>query len=230
MPNPEVRRCARCGQSALVPFQDWERRVVGIALPTRSLELQCRACGHKVLLHPKAEIRAARILAYLTLPAIVPSLIFFARARRKERGWLENPVVEGAAWQPLAPPSPAMPLDERGTAIPDRRCDCSATARCTQIALKGSWDIRLGFALDYRCPRCSKRFKISSVGHLVSIGLLGAVLASVGALLVVHPAGTAVGAEQANRGFGLGLAALGAAWLLFLMHRLRVRAAHRIVN
>ncbi len=215
----------------MVVFQAWQERFAGISFPTRFLELKCQACGIKVVLYPKVRIRAARLFAYLMIPAIFPSLIFFARARRMERAWIDNPVVEGAV-RPRAiggGAGPALPLDQTGSGPPERRCRCNAAARCVHIALKGSWDFRIGARYDYQCHLCSTRFEVHSIGYLVTVSVLAGVLTALGVLMIVHPPGAAVGAEQSNRWFGVGLALLGAyLWLLFMV-RLRGRLAHPVV-
>jgi hypothetical protein len=45
-------------------------------------------------LFPRSEIVAERILGCLLLPTIVPGIYFLTSARRKERTWVENPVVD----------------------------------------------------------------------------------------------------------------------------------------
>jgi hypothetical protein len=59
-------------------------------------------------------------------------------------------------------------------------------------------------------------------------GVLAAVLSAAAALLVLHPPGAAVGAEESNRRFGVGLAGLGAAaWAVFAA-RARGRLRHPV--
>jgi hypothetical protein len=93
-PTPR-RRCHRCHQAALVVEQRWQKSLLGI-IPRSDciLELRCPSCRASVVLFPRSEIVAERILGCLLLPAIVPGIYFLTSARRKERTWVENPVVD----------------------------------------------------------------------------------------------------------------------------------------
>jgi len=233
-PADEVRRCANCGQPALSAVHVWQHKVAGVYTQTQTRELQCRACGIKVVLHPETRIRAERLLAWLMLPAIVPSLIFFASARRKARAWTDNPVVDGAsgptAIMATGPVRPGEDEDRAQPETPDRRCECSAPARCIAIVREGTWNTPIGMRYEYQCPVCAKGFSVHSVTGIVFATVLASAISAAGALLIVHPPGAAVGAEQSNRWFGVGLTVLGGfAWLVFGW-RVRGRLKHPIVS
>jgi DNA-directed RNA polymerase subunit RPC12/RpoP len=215
-----VRHCARCGRAALTVVHAWQKRFAGIDTQTQILELACQSCGTQVVLHPEATIRAERLLGYLLLPAIIPGILFLARARKKARAWSDNPLVEEAG----------RPAESAPTGLPQRRCACTGAADCVAIVRKGTWERPIGMRYDYRCARCGDRFKVHDVGGVVFAGLLAAALSAAGALVMLHPPGTAVGADQSNRWFGVGMAVLGAvAWLVFAS-RIRGRLLHPVVG
>lgn len=196
----------------------WAHKIAGIHTGSRTLELECRSCGAKVVLHPETTIRAERILGFLLLPAIFPAILFLGRARKKARAWTDNPVVAGAA-----------PRADVRSVPPTRRCDCSGTAQCIAIVRKGTWSFSIGRRYDYRCTRCEKIFAVHDAGGLVFASLVAVVLFAAGTLVIVHPPGAAVGAESSNRWFGIGMVGLGAIALLVFVGRLRGRLAHPVV-
>lgn len=214
----EIRRCARCGHVALVVVRAWQHRMVGINTGTRTLQLRCQSCGIEVVLHSEKTIRAERILGFLLMPAIIPGIIFLASARKKARAWTDNPVVEGAA-----------PRDEQRAGPPSRRCDCSGTAECVAIVRKGTWTRPVGTRCDYRCTRCGKGFAVHDVGGVVFASLIASVLFAAGAIVIIHPPGAAVGAEESNRCIGFGMVVLGVLASLVFALRLRGRLAHPVV-
>jgi hypothetical protein len=196
----------------------WQHRIAGIYTQTQTLELKCQACGIEVVLRPPTEIRAQRILGLLLMPAIIPGLILWARARKKARAWTDNPVVEGVA-----------PLVGQRPQHPDRRCECSSTAVCVTIVHEGTWSRPIGRRYEYQCARCAKRFEVHDIRGIVFASLFAILLSAVGALLILHPPGAAVGAEQSNRWFGVAMLGFGVlAWLVFAV-RVRGRRAHPVV-
>lgn len=202
----------------MIVVHAWQHRYAGIDTATHTLELQCRACGAEVVLHPQTKIRAERLLGYLLLPAIFPGLFFLARARRKANAWIENPVVgaDTAASDRMGPPP--------------RRCQCGAAAACVAIVKQGTGALPLGVRHDYRCAACARSFAVHDVAGIVFAGVLASVLSAAGALVVLHPPGAAVGAVESNVRIGVGIAIIGAiGWVIFGW-RLRGRVAHPLVG
>lgn len=218
-PSGEVRRCACCGQVALVVVHAWQHKYAGLYTGAQTLDLECKSCGIKVVLHPQTTIRAERIIAFLLMPAIIPGLIFYLGARKKARAWTDNPVVEGAA-----------PRDDQPSGPPARRCDCSGAAVCVAIVRKGAPIRPIGTQYDYRCARCAKTFKVHDVPGTLFASLLALVLFAAGALVILHPPGSAVGAEESNRWFGYGMVVLGVIASLVFAARVRGRLAHPVVS
>ncbi len=211
-PANEVRRCARCGQATLVCVREWQHRFAGVDTPTRTFDLECQSCGVKVTLHPQTKIAAERLFAYLMIPAIFPSLYFFASARRKARAWTDNPVVGAAASSPTGPRA--------------RQCFCTAAAPCVRIIQRRAGGLPVGTRNEYRCGACSRSFVVPDVSGIVFSFVTASLLSAGGALVIAFPPGSAVGAEQSNQWFGVALVAFGMiAWVNFAFG-VRARMIH----
>lgn len=192
----------------------WQHRFAGVVTGTQTLELACRSCGAKVVLHPWTKIRVEQVMAVVFMPAIIPGLIFFFSARTKARAWSENPLVDGA---PAFAPKPGPPA---------RRCHCGAAADCAAVAREGTWDWVIGRRSDHLCAQCGRRFSVHDVHGVVFMSLLALALFAVGALVVLHPPGSAVGAERSNQGFGVATLVFGASATLVFARRVWLRARH----
>lgn len=215
-PTSPVRRCARCQQASLVVDHAWQHRYAGVATGTQTLELSCRSCGAKVVLHPWTKIRVEQVMAVLFMPAIVPGLFFFFSARKKARAWSENPLVAGApSFEP--PPGP-----------PARRCGCGEAAPCVVLAREGTWDWVIGRRSEHLCPKCGRRFAVHDVRGVLFAGVVALVLFAAGGFVVLHPPGAAVGAAQSNRLFGVAMLGFGVSAALVFALRLARRAKHPI--
>ena len=226
--SPEIRRCARCGEPALICIRDWGHVIAGIQTPARTLELACQRCGAKVTLQPRSKIRAARILAYVMIPAVIPALIFFARARRMARPWTENPVVAGVG-EPArraADGTLVAVVGERPRGPAARKCQCGAAAPCVKISQRRLWDRPVGTRHTHACTACGRSFVVQDGTGLVFHGLVALGLCAAGVVLVADPPGSGVGAARGNQGFGVGLIVLGALGLALLAGQLRARGAH----
>jgi len=214
VPPDEVRRCARCHQAALVVDRAWQHRRIGIVTGTQTLELSCRSCGASVVLHPWLRIRVEQVMAVLLAPAIIGGLFFFFSARQKARAWTENPVVTGApSFEP--PPDP-----------PPRRCDCGALADCVALVREGTWDVMIGSRTDYLCAQCGRRFSAHDARSIISMSVIALALLVLGALVVLHPPGAAVGATRSNQRFGFVMLALSLVAATVLARRLWLRGRH----
>jgi hypothetical protein len=188
---------------------------VGLTTNTQTLELACRHCGARVTLHPWNRIQVERLFALLLMPALIPGLFFFLRARAKARAWSENPLVDGVPASGLVPPGPRA-----------RRCACSAPAACVALVRHGTWSVFLGLREDFQCPRCVSRFSVHQVRSLVVTALMAGALIGAGALVVLVPPGSAVGAARSNQGFGVVLLLGGLVSALVWVWRIAQRRAH----
>lgn len=215
IPDPsdatQVRRCARCTLPTLFCVRAWHHRFAGIDTPSRTLELRCASCGAEVTLHPHTKIAAERLIAILMIPAVFPSLYFFASARRKARAWNDNPVV-GGHHHPVGPP--------------DRWCSCGCAASCVRLRQQRVNGIPVGTRSDYRCGACSRTFTVPDVAHLVFLFVISSLVFAAGALVIAFPPGQAVGAEASNRWFGVGLVVVGALGWVMVGLGIRARMIH----
>lgn len=214
----EVRRCARCGAGALVCVQAWQLRFAGVGTDSWTLDYACQSCGAEVTLHPQKQIRVERLFAFLMLPAIIPSILFLASARRKARAWSDNPVISGATVVPL-------PREE-----PARACSaCQGIARCTEIGRRQTRWLSLGTRYRYTCSRCASGFTVHDDRAVAFAFVAASVLSAMGALVVAFPPGSEVGATASGRWFGVALLAVAAmAWVSFA-RRICARRAHPLV-
>lgn len=151
-------------------------------------------------------------MGWLLLPAIFPSVYFFLSARRKERAWTDHPVIDGAQHTPAAPQG--------------RRCVCSRIAPCTRIIQRRIQGIPVGTRHQYRCSGCTRAFTVHDNGSIVFTFVTAIVLSAAGALVIAFPPGSAVGAEQSNQWFGVGLAVLGVIGWVMAGLAIRGRIVH----
>ena len=97
-----------------------------------------------------------------------------------------------------------------------RRCGCGAAAprvRVIRERLKGF--IPIGSVHEHSCAACGATFNVYSVTAVLFASFAAAILTAAGALMVLHPPGSAVGAESSNRWFGVGLLVVGLlAWIV----------------
>lgn len=222
-PSDEVRQCVSCRQAALICIRDWQHRLIGVDLPTWTLDYECQACGVKITLLPQRKIRAERLIAYLLIPAIFPSLYFFASARRKARAWTDNPVVPGAS-QPNRRVFPAAQMLDQPYRDPHARvCACRGAAQCTAIAQKRLGSMSIGSRYEYHCRQCTKAFAVHDDRALIFSFVLASALCAVSALIILNPPGSAVGAEQSNRWFGVALLVFAAIGYVSFAFRIRAR-------
>lgn len=215
--SDQVRRCARCGSATLVVDHAWQHRIAGFDTKTRTLELRCRSCHAKVVLHPWSQIHVERVFAVIMMPALFPGLYFWFSARRKARAWTDNPVVDDAGFvAPRPGPSP-------------RRCKCRGVAPCTAIVREGTWAVLLGIRHEYRCASCHRNFSVHDLRGVVSAVMGSGALLVAGVLVIIHPPGSGVGAERSNRWFGVAMVVLGLLGSVLAASRIRERRAHPVV-
>lgn len=214
-PGADLRRCSACGSATLSCVRDWQHRVLGVPTASRTQEFECQRCGFRTTLQPREQIAAARLFAWLLLPAIIPSVLFFARARRMERAWADHPLV--GLMQTPASLGPA------------RACVCGGAAICVSLAQRRIQGRPIGTRATHACPRCGCTFEVSDGPGVASTAVAALALSAFGLLLVAHPPGSVVGAEDGNRLFGVGLLGLGALTWAMLASRIRGRARHPLI-
>ncbi len=214
-PGVDLRRCSACGAPALACVRDWQHHVLGVPTASRTQEFACQRCGFRLTLHPRERIKAARLAAWLLLPAIFPSIILFAHARRLERAWTDHPLVG------FAPSPPSLGLA--------RVCLCGGRAPCVGLAQRRVQGVPVSTRARHACPRCGTSFEVTDGLGVATMAVAALALSAFGLLLVVYPPGSAVGAERSNRLFGVGVLALGALTWAVLTSRVRARARHPIV-
>jgi DNA-directed RNA polymerase subunit RPC12/RpoP len=209
----EVRQCASCKAATLICIHSWRHRVLGIDTETWTLEFECQTCRAKVILFPHKHIWVDRLFAFLLLPAIFPSVFFFASARRKARAYTDNPVVNA--------PSPTRPA---GPA--DRVCNCGGPARCTAIIVNETRWTAIARRSEYICRRCAATFTVHDLRGIVFAFIAAVALSAAGALMVAFPPGAAVYAQRNNQWFGFALLLCAAIACMGGVLRVRIRRIH----
>ena len=189
----EVRRCASCGQSALVSVRAWQHTHFGAASNIVTYDCQCQSCGTRVTLQPRARILGFYIAGVLLLPTVIPGAIVLWMAISRSRAWKRNPVVPGA-------PMPAMRFQ---SGPGNRRCGCGGTATMKKVTRHTHNGIPTGTEYEYACGSCGKGFVIESFAGLFFSFLGASVLAAVSYAVIGH-----VEKPLSRWGWGLGLALL----------------------
>jgi hypothetical protein len=132
-------------------------------------------------------------------------------------GGFGGPISPGGRIAPSAPPEPPGP--------PRRACSCGSSARCVAVVAQRARFFPAGNRYDYECA-CKRSFSVYDLAGIAFTFLAGGVVTAAGALVTMYPPGSAVGAENSNRWFGVALLVFGAAgWLMFVA-RVRARIVH----
>jgi hypothetical protein len=105
-------------------------------------------------------------------------------------------------------------------------CRCRAVATCTEVVEQRSKLGRVGFRYGYSCSVCRASFSVFSDLNIAFVVFACAVATAAGALVVVYPPGSAVGAESSNRVFGYAILALSVFGWGFFASRVRTRLRH----
>lgn len=74
--------------------------------------------------------------------------------------------------------------------------------------------------------RCQRRFSVHSVGSVIFALFAAAYLGSCGSLVVVHPPGSAVGAADQNRWFGVAILVFALVAFVLVISRAVARLRH----
>src|SRR4051812_23730555 len=99
-PKDEVRRCAKCGENAVVLVFEWQHTTMGVSSGYSTRDYRCQACGAKFSIYPRLTS-----ITFIVIGALLGLLIFplgFVLF-----GWLRlrtdklNPVVPNAARPPM---------------------------------------------------------------------------------------------------------------------------------
>lgn len=176
MDQPDVRRCSRCQQVALVRVSDWGREFAGLKLGAYAADYRCESCGYALTLQSWKRIRAQRVFGYVFLIAIFPGLWFLWQARTWERAHLDNPLVD----------APVPTITSR-VGPGDRRCSrCGHRALLTSMRRHAFGVVRGGLEFAFACERCGFTFKTASAGGLVFWIVAGVLTASLTTAIVVN--------------------------------------------
>ncbi|HSO40219.1 MAG TPA: hypothetical protein VLT33_47160 [Labilithrix sp.] len=85
----------------------------------------------------------------------------------------------------------------------------------------------VGNRYEHACDRCKATFSVEDSARIASALVAAVALCCAAAFVVAHPPGSAIGAEDQNRWFGIALAVFGALGWLRLGLLLRQRFVHR---
>lgn len=171
----EVRRCAKCGQTAVTLVFEWSHSYFGARTGSTTRDYRCQACGAKFSLYPRPNLIGLAIAGVVLLPAclmgVIPLWMAWSRWKADER----NPVV------PYAP----MPGIRYRGGPPLRRCGaCTGIAAAVKITRSTHTGIPTGTEYVYRCSQCGRGFATESLwGHLFTAFAATVVLAIAVSLL-----------------------------------------------
>ncbi len=171
----EVRKCAQCGDAAVVLVFEWIHSYAGVDVASSTRDYRCQNCGAKFSLHPKVGSWTFIVLGLLMGFAIFPlgfTLFGWLRLRRDAA----NPVVPGA-------PRPQLRFKD---GPPRRRCNtCGDPVALTKVTRNTSKGIPTGTEYEYVCNACKKKFTIESVwGHCFS-AMAGCLLGGIAAMFFI---------------------------------------------
>ena len=156
--TPEVRRCAKCGQTSVVKVFEWNHTTYGASTGQSTRDYRCQSCGAKFSIYPKANVIGLFIAGVLTLMACIPGLVILPIAFVR---WKRD------SWNPLVPGAPLPPMQYRD-GPPRRRCGlCQGEAILKRVTRSTHNGIPTGTEYEYACAPCNKAFVIESLwGHL----------------------------------------------------------------
>lgn len=206
--EPTVRRCAACGEAAMVCVSRYQRTASLGPIPLGTVgasdvrELVCQQCGDAFTLHPVPWlwVPGAVLGAGIGLLGVLCTLVyatdgdwFYAFGVGGLLVGVGFGLVGTVAWPVVARMRrpvvagavvPAVRLRDVHLA---RRCTCGKTARCVRVEASRINGIYVGTDFGYTCPDCSAGFQIESplsAGVSVAGGLF---LLWVAALLAPEP-------------------------------------------
>lgn len=254
MDGGEVRRCAACGEPAMVAVRVWgTRRMLGLVSTgeTSRVDLRCQACGAAVTFMPAPRVRAVvGSLIFGQLGAIGLFVMLGGVASVGETpalglGLLATggclAAVSALAvrtfvrpwWSersnPVVPGAP-RPVVRYDAAEPARRCGCGEVAPVTEVIAHSTNFVPTGTDTTHACPACGARFTVSDDWGIAFNALVAAVFVPLAALAVEYPPGSADGWDWGDGLLVAGLvaAALGAVVMLGLA--IVARARHPVAR
>jgi DNA-directed RNA polymerase subunit RPC12/RpoP len=207
----EVRRCAKCQQTAVVLVFEWKHSYNGVESGTSTRDYRCQACGARFSLYPRVSSITFIVIGLVMSCAIFPlgfTLLGWLRLRRDG----QNPVVPDA-------PRPAMKYRD---GPPVRRCGrCREEATLASVTRHKHNGVPTGTEYEYLCAKCNKPFVVESLwGHCFAV-LSGSVIAGIGVAFLLI-------AESPWWRYGGGGVALLLA--VFAYGQTAIRAANRVRN
>jgi len=134
---------------------------------------------------------------------------------RPPAGGFGGPVPPGASPPPEVPPL-----------APTRACRCGGRAPCVLVDVERARGLAVGKRFEHVCSRCTRRFSVHSVGSVIFAFFAAAYLGSCGSLVVVNPPGSAVGAADQNRWFGVAILVFASVALALVVLRCAARLRH----
>jgi len=191
-PDHEVRRCAACGEPAVICDRTITHYVNGQRTGAVTRECRCQACGVKITLYDPRAIRSVKIVALLFVFTVIPPIVIWLEARSRKRTWIANPLVPAA-------PRPKRRYPPIGIA---RRC-----VRCATVVRGQAHTTRppTGTTYRFRCTQCRARFATESIFSHVVRAVIAVGMAVAGWQAVHHPDGSR---DRYLGALFLGLAAL----------------------
>jgi hypothetical protein len=172
-PKTEVRRCAKCGESALICFQAWSNSLNRMDMGAATRECRCQSCGTFVTLHDPKAIQNLKILGWVLVWTAVTPLISFSLTRSYRLAWEKNPLVPGALY----------PVIRYRSGPADRRCGaCGQPAQLTKTTKHRLNGIPSGTTYAFACGACKNAFTTESAGGIAQNLVLGLTFAGGGGL------------------------------------------------
>ena len=167
----EVRRCARCGEAALVCVR--VQQVREILTATGWHDWRCQSCGASVRLYPESGIRRLRWIAVPMFFTVFLPIWYLIRAHKLSQAWRQSPIASGARY-------PIIRFPHR---TEERRCRrCGGVVKPSEMSQQrtpaGS---PLGVKSRYACTACNRTYEIESIGGNI-LNVVGGLLFGAGGL------------------------------------------------
>ncbi|MBX7113051.1 MAG: hypothetical protein K1X64_01860 [Myxococcaceae bacterium] len=167
---PEVRRCAKCGEEAVLLSMEWRHTVWGTPTNQTTRDFRCHACGAQFTLVPRSHAIIFMVMGVIMGCAIFPlgfSLWGWLALRRDKM----NPVVPGA-------PPPRLRYRD---GPPLRLCTCGQNAVTTKITRERINGLPAGTEYIYQCGSCQQQFTVVSFWRHCAMAFSALVLLAIAA-------------------------------------------------
>lgn len=181
--EPTVRRCAACGEAAMVVVSRFQRTAslgplpLGRVGPSEVRDFVCQRCGDAFTLHPVPWlwVPGAVMGAGIGLLGVLCALVyagsgdwFYAFGVGGLLIGVGFGLVGAVAWpvaarirRPVVPGAP-VPNVRLREVHPARRCGCGKAATCARVEASRINGIYVGTDYGYACPGCGASFGIES--------------------------------------------------------------------